>query len=289
MDSEIKTIKEIVLPIAYYSEGHRQSKDTLLTIWEQMLEMRLKFCLEECQSNRGMCILRPKCKNRRFLDILLLQQKYRDRLPSFCYSYRLKELERAHKTANRMLEDVYIKLEDFWKLIPIKSLKKDRHFTKSGIKKLLREISKKNIETKFVSYQNDTKNLILIGTDIFLIDLNLKLCLINPQTLKIGSFDEFSAFSLVFSQLYDLKSEIKQEKEIFAQLIFTVNVTVTKEDLLVLARRVPQLVAHHGKNFIFEYYLSSPSTKYEPPTVAELSRAYEQIKLLIPSKKKPKA
>ena len=66
-----------------------------ITLWEEMVRDRRDFCLSKCQNNKVVNMLRPKCTDRRYLDVLLLKRETKKNMPMFCYSQRIKGLLRS--------------------------------------------------------------------------------------------------------------------------------------------------------------------------------------------------
>ena len=97
-----------------------------VTFWEEMIRDRRDFCLQKCQINKVVNMLRPKCTDRRYLDVLLLSGESKKNMPMFCYSQRVKGLVRAFQEGETLLPDVYVYISDYWKIIHEKQSKSRR-------------------------------------------------------------------------------------------------------------------------------------------------------------------
>ena len=86
-------------------------------ILKSMLEsFREQICINECQFNRVVCILRPKCPQRHFQDLLLQSGYKHASIPQFCYSVRLKELNESFTKDISLNTDINIFLIDFYRI-----------------------------------------------------------------------------------------------------------------------------------------------------------------------------
>ncbi len=83
-----------------------------------LINHQLKCCNHECLYNKIVCTLRPKCPDRRFLDILIGIDYQGEDFPRFCYELRLKELSQLLKYPDMPFPcDILIRLDDFFNLI----------------------------------------------------------------------------------------------------------------------------------------------------------------------------
>lgn len=170
-----------------------------ITLWEEMVRDRRDFCLSKCQNNKVVNMLRPKCTDRRYLDVLLLKRESKKNMPMFCYSQRIKGLLRSFQEGGFLLPDVYIYLDDYWKIIhekPTKPLKSASDFLKRTIVKGKEVLPMGNIdqliETHFVRGQ------------IFCLWPKLDLCLVNAQETSIHSLKMLRSIVDTLTESYGL-------------------------------------------------------------------------------------
>ncbi len=185
-----------VLSIAFNSRGATEDE----TIWHQMLAERLDFCKNDCESNRVVCILRPKCEDRRYLDILMLNDEFRKKLPEFCYGTRIDHLIKA-ESREHIPNDIYILLDDFISVLTRKKQKK-RPFSSSLLNKALKSVKKSN-------YLKESNYMVIEANELqYLVFLSQGLVLVNPQKTIIPNLDVFTIMIRFYAEKNDCTSKV---------------------------------------------------------------------------------
>ncbi len=166
---------------------HLSSKQ-VNTIVEEMIELRRKEC-DECQSNKVLCILQPRCgPNRDFLDILI-GIEYKN-IPKFCYGQRLRETKRQLDLEEEISNGTKIFLSDYLKLNGLKR--------KKDIK--LKDLEKIN---GFVAGTDLGRSLVvLINKDIVVVDVEAGTVTFNPWDFRLTR-KNFESFIKLLIKRYD--------------------------------------------------------------------------------------
>ncbi len=198
------------------------------TLWEEMIRDRREFCLQKCQNNKVVNMLRPKCTERRYLDVLLLKRESKKNMPMFCYSQRIKGLSRSFQEGEMMLPDVYIYIDDYWKIIHEKQTKPLR----SASDFLKRTITKGKEVLPMGSIDQLMETHFLRG-QLFLLWPKVDLCLINAQETNIHSMTMFRSITETLTESYGLEVNLNIEDTFielkFENLILKDSVTVEEE------------------------------------------------------------
>ncbi|MHA2166961.1 MAG: hypothetical protein ACXAAT_13965 [Candidatus Hodarchaeales archaeon] len=180
-----------------------------VTLWEEMIRDRRDFCLNKCQNNKVVNMLRPKCTDRRYLDVLLLKRESKKKMPMFCYSQRIKSLLRAFQEGEDLLPDVYVYLDDYWKIIHEKQgkpLRTASDFLKRTLIKGKEVLPMGNIDQLIETH--------FLRDQIFCLWPKLDLCLVNAQETSIHSIRMLRSIvdELRFENLKLQESEIVESK-----------------------------------------------------------------------------
>ncbi|NHJ01999.1 MAG: hypothetical protein EAX86_07620 [Candidatus Heimdallarchaeota archaeon] len=185
-----------------------------ITLWEEMVRDRREFCLTKCQNNKVVNMLRPKCTDRRYLDILLLKRENKKNMPMFCYSQRLKGLSRAFQEGEPLQPDVYIYLDDFWKIIHDKQSTSLR-----SASDLIRRTIIKSKEVLPMGAMDQLIETNYIRGQIFLLWPKLDLCLVNAQDTTVHSLKMFRSIVECITESFGLEISLNVE-ESFIELNF---------------------------------------------------------------------
>ncbi len=158
------------------------------TIVDEMIELRRKEC-DECQANKVLCILQPRCgPNRDFLDILI-GIDFKD-IPKFCYGQRLRETKRQLDLEEEISNGTKIFLSDYLKLNGLKR-KKDLK---------LKDLEKIN---GFVAGTDLGRSLVvLINKDIVVVDVEAGTVTFNPWDFRLTR-KNFESFIKLLIKRYD--------------------------------------------------------------------------------------
>ena len=170
-------------------------------ILKSMLEsFREQICINECQFNRVVCILRPKCPQRHFQDLLLHSGYKHAAIPQFCYSVRLKELNESFIKGISLSTDINIFLTDFYRIF---GQNKTRFHYKRDFKKICTFFEVNNI----IDINPD---FIVLGIkkNLIFVDLEKELVTVNPAHWIITDLDLIEGILDVFSKEYNVKLEI---------------------------------------------------------------------------------
>jgi hypothetical protein len=198
-----------------------------ITLWEEMVRDRREFCLEKCQNNKVVNMLRPKCTDRRYLDVLLLKRESKKNMPMFCYSQRIKGLLRSFQEGEMLLPDVYIYIDDYWKIIHDKQSKSR---SASGF---LKRTLIKGKEVLPMGSMDQVLDTHYHRGQIFLLWPKLDLCLVNAQETSIHSLKMFQSILEALAEAYGLTVNMEVEGNFiemrFEDLTLKDTVTVEKE------------------------------------------------------------
>ena len=173
-------------------------------------------------------MLRPKCTDRRYLDVLLLKRESKKNMPMFCYSQRIKGLSRSFQEGEMMLPDVYVYIDDYWKIIhekQTKPLRSASDFLKRTITKGKEVLPMGSIDQLMETH--------FIRGQIFLLWPKVDLCLINAQETTIHSITMFRSITETLAESYGLEVNLNIEDTFielkFENLILKDSVTVEEE------------------------------------------------------------
>ncbi len=199
-----------------------------ITLWEEMVRDRRDFCLNQCQNNKVVNMLRPKCTGRRYLDVLLLKKESKKNMPMFCYSQRVKGLIRSFQEGEMLLPDIYVYIDDYWKIVHEKQTKPLRSAS-DFLKRTL-------IKGKEVLPMGSLDQLVethFLRDQLFLLWPKLDLCLVNAQDTSIHSLKMFSSIAETLTEIYGLEVSMDIEGNfieiVFEDLYLKDSVTVEKE------------------------------------------------------------
>ncbi len=235
---------EQVLGIAFTSRGASDDE----TIWEQMLSKRLDFCKNECESNRVVCILRPKCEDRRYLDVLLLDEKFRKKLPEFCYGTRIDQIIKVD-SHDKIPHDIYILTDDLITLL-LRKKRKRRPFSTSLLQKTLKHV-KKSFYVKEGSFI-----LIEANETWYLVNTSQGLVLVNPQDVMITNIDLFHLLIKFYSEKNGCSAKLIVQGHFIEVIIQSESDSSPFKELSLLPTEVwDHVVAWEDKKVTLEFEL----------------------------------
>ncbi|MFX1512839.1 MAG: hypothetical protein ACFFCQ_09655 [Promethearchaeota archaeon] len=171
---------------------------------QEMINFRISRCKNECESKKVVCILRPKCQDRRFLDMLIGINQSKKSLPQFCYNQRIKEIARILKQSDLAFPpDIQIYLDDFLNLIlPKKRRKKelsDKFLQKSPF------IGAVKSGDKFIVAAIKSRGVLTI------IDQQAGVVIINPLHWKLESPELLETIIEVYEEEFEFEIEMEIE------------------------------------------------------------------------------
>jgi hypothetical protein len=181
-----------------------------ITLWEEMVRDRREFCLNKCQNNKVVNMLRPKCTDRRYLDVLLLKKETKKNMPMFCYSQRVKGLIRSFQEGEILLPDVYVYIDDYWKIV---------HEKQRSASEFLKRTLIKGREVLPLGSQDQLIQTYFLREQIFLLWPKMDLCLVNAQETSIHSLKMFTSITETLTEAYGLEVNMDIEGS-FIELVF---------------------------------------------------------------------
>lgn len=195
-----------------------------VTLWEEMVRDRKEFCLKQCQVNKVVNMLRPKCTERRYLDVLLLKQEPKKGMPRFCYGQRVKELNRSFKEGHPLLSDIYVYIEDYYSIVHDKHPKSRRTATD-----LIKRSFRKSVDA--VGSQDYLIETHYVREMLFILWPKLEFCLINAQDTSIHSLKMFQSIVETLAESFALEVEMEIEGN-FIELRFA-NLTRLADSVII--------------------------------------------------------
>ncbi|MFW9990434.1 MAG: hypothetical protein ACFFD4_00100 [Candidatus Odinarchaeota archaeon] len=194
----------------------QSNPSTTEQIVEEMVDSRrVKICEEKCVSNRVVCVLRPMCPKRRFLDVMIaagITLTTKPSLPVFCYKQRLKELRQDYLDGRMFLPDVRVFYDGLLEIADKKRKKKG----KSECLQILESLGE-----AIGTYMeiNPDFYVSILGKNIFLIDGETGTCVINPENRKVSPAI-FRGLANLFAEHYKLNMVVVEESVNFFLLEF---------------------------------------------------------------------
>ena len=167
---------------------------------KEIIELYETKC-KECQEDRLGCTVRPSCKDRNVLNLLIEIGVDPVDLPEFCYTQYMEQIKRyILEKKGRTIEDRKIPIKDLLSTLKLSSI---RHFTSKF----------RRIWDKFSSVHED--NIMLVTGDnlLFHFDFARGVVTINPAHMVIDSFALFQLYVRLFSNKFDLKTAISDATE----------------------------------------------------------------------------
>lgn len=196
-----------------------------ITLWEEMIRDRRDFCLTKCQNNKVVNMLRPKCTDRRYLDVLLLKRETKKKMPLFCYSQRIKGLLRSFQEGETLLPDIYVYLDDYWKIIHEKQTKPLRNVLKRTLIKGKEVLPMGNVDQVLETH--------FLRDQIFILWPKLDLCLVNARETSIHGVRMFRSLVDTLSESYGFETHLEVQGTFvelkFLNLILADSISVETE------------------------------------------------------------
>ncbi|MGY5865240.1 MAG: hypothetical protein RTV41_11615 [Candidatus Thorarchaeota archaeon] len=162
---------------------------------KELIELHEAKC-SACQEDRLSCTVRPRCKNRNFLNALIEIGATPQDLPSFCYSQYLEQVRRfILDKKGRGMVNRRIPIRHLLSTLGVSSI---RHFS-TKFKKIWKKFSSVN--------ENDV--MLINGDDLlFRFDFSREIVTLNPIHNRIESYDVFRLYCELFSAYYNLKTSV---------------------------------------------------------------------------------
>lgn len=173
-----------------------KAADTQLA--RELMQLHKKKCTA-CQEDRLACTVRPACKDRNFLNMLIdLGVDIKD-LPSFCYSVSLDQVKRyILEKKTREMVDRRVPIRDFLSALNMSSI---RQFTTRFSK----------IWAGFTTEREG--NLLLVAGDdmLYHFDLARDIAVLNPDRIPIRDLHVFRLYVSLFSEYYKLNYKLSDQ------------------------------------------------------------------------------
>ncbi len=193
---------------------------------KEFLELFEEKCLA-CQEDRLTCTVRPACKDRSFLNLLIDLGVDPQDLPGFCYRQYLDEVRRyILERKGKRMTDRRLPIQDFLDTLRVSSIK---HFTSRF----------RRMWGKFTEAQEN--NLMLVAGDdlLFQFDYSRSLVILNPSHYKIDDFETFNLYTSVLSNHFGLKSNIDNMTLNWWILTIAAEGAYSKKEVDLLRKSIP--------------------------------------------------
>ncbi|OLS18955.1 MAG: hypothetical protein HeimC3_47710 [Candidatus Heimdallarchaeota archaeon LC_3] len=210
--------------------GLKSSNQAITSRLQQnMLESFKNTVCSECQGNRVVCILRPKCQNRHFQDLLLFSGYKSNDIPTFCYSVRLKEIFENYQKKVFLLPDISIYLNDFYKIF---GNKKPKQNPLKEFDKLLNHFNIQNSKK-----YDDQTYLLTFNKNLLFVDLKKELITINPLSWQLNSPKLIKSIIELYAKEYNLAVTVYEEYDFLLVLTFNFGKKKLDQELMNIAIR----------------------------------------------------
>ncbi|NWF96755.1 MAG: hypothetical protein HXY34_11495 [Candidatus Thorarchaeota archaeon] len=157
----------------------------------ELFELHEKKCTA-CQEDRLSCTVRPACKNRNFLNMLIELGVEPPDLPAFCYSQYLDQVKRyILERKGRGMDNRRLLIKDLLATLGMGSIK--QFTTRFG-----------SLWSK--SAKATEQDLLLLAGDglVFHFDFTRGIVLMNPLDYEIRDFGVFKLYLTLFGNYYSL-------------------------------------------------------------------------------------
>ncbi|MHA1575917.1 MAG: hypothetical protein ACTSU3_01010 [Candidatus Thorarchaeota archaeon] len=163
---------------------------------KELMELHQKKCMQ-CQKDRLSCTVRPSCRNRNFLNMLIDIGVEPQDLPSFCYTQYMDQLKRfILEKKGRGMKNRRLLIKDMLSTLKVSSI---RHFV-TKFKKVWKTTTR-------VGGEEDI--LLVAGDDlIFQFDFSRGIVILNPDNFQIDSYSVLKLYFELFSEYYNVKTTV---------------------------------------------------------------------------------
>jgi len=216
---------------------NHSSSERVNTIVDEMIELRRKEC-DECQSNKVLCILQPKCgPNRDFLDILI-GIGYQD-IPQFCYTQRIRDVKRRIDSNEEIPSGTKVKLVDY---LALNKLKRKITTTLEELETVKGYIAGTDLKHSFV---------ILINNNLVVIDAESSTVTFNPWDFRL-THKNFEPFAKLLLKRYDFMELHRLVEEYQGLWIFELKTRNPQAEVETLNDAIKQ------SDYLLAYELEEP-------------------------------
>ncbi|TFG09241.1 hypothetical protein EU538_05715 [Candidatus Thorarchaeota archaeon] len=149
-----------------------------------------------CQEDRLSCTVRPSCKDRNFLNMLIELGVESQDLPQFCYSQYLDQIRRyILERKGRRMNDRRLPIKDLLSTLRMSSI---RQFT-SRFSKIWKKMARIRANDLFL----------VMGDDLlFQFNFARGIVILNPSKYVIPDYDTFRMYVDLFQRYYELVAEV---------------------------------------------------------------------------------
>ncbi|MFW9907173.1 MAG: hypothetical protein ACFFEF_01250 [Candidatus Thorarchaeota archaeon] len=199
---------------------------------KELMQLHEAKCVS-CQEDRLSCTVRPACKERNFLNMLIELGVEPQDLPSFCYSVYLDQLGRyILEKKGRGMINRRLPIKDLLSTLKVSSI---RHFNSRFTK-------------EWDNYHSSSiKNQLLVsGNDyLFHFDFTRGVVIINPYETPILDFDHLKLFVEVLSNRYGVACELKDITSNWWELRFSLSTNIDNEKIQTASQKFSKRFHSH--------------------------------------------
>ena len=185
---------------------------------KELMELHQKKC-KQCQKDRLSCTVRPSCKNRNFLNMLIDLGVEPQDLPSFCYTQYMDQLKRfILEKKGRGMKNRRLLIKDMLSTLKVSSI---RHFI-TKFKKIWETSARVGGE----------KDIMLVAGDdfIFHFDFSRGIVILNPTDYQIDSYGVLQLYFELFSELYNAKVTVSDVTTNWWTISIEVDISISSAD-----------------------------------------------------------
>ncbi|MHA1907601.1 MAG: hypothetical protein ACW98Y_09940 [Candidatus Thorarchaeota archaeon] len=194
---------------------------------KELMKLHEAKCVS-CQEDRLSCTVRPACKNRNFLNMLIELGVEPQDLPSFCYSVYLDQLKRfIIDKKGRGIVDRRLLIKDLLSTLKVSSI---RHFNTK-------------FKKEWKNYSSvSSKNQMLVAGDglLFHFDFTRGIVIINPNEQPVNTFDVFNLFVEVLSNSKKVNAEANDITLNWWELKFRLSIKLEPEKVSSVKDKLPK-------------------------------------------------
>ncbi|TFG14836.1 hypothetical protein EU537_02540 [Candidatus Thorarchaeota archaeon] len=239
---------------------------------KDMMELYSVKC-QACQEDRLSCTVRPACKDRNFLNVLIELGVEPQNLPKFCYSQYLDQVRRyILDQRGRVMKDKRLPIKDLLSTLRVSSI---RHFN-----------SKFKKEWENYSKVNENNVMLVAGNgNIFHFDFERGIVLINPLNEAILDFNAFKLYSNLFSKWFNLDARVSDLTTNWWILTIEAKGTFSKEEIGPLKKNISRLfevaIAKSEKDSLIVEVEAVVDNIQPPVKISSLKNLFELVAGLV--------
>lgn len=185
---------------------------------KEFMQLHQKKCMQ-CQKDRLSCTVRPSCKNRNFLNMLIDLGVEPQDLPSFCYTQYMDQLRRfILEKKGRGMKNRRLLIKDMLSTMKASSI---RHFI-TKFKKIWKTSARVGGE----------KDVLLVAGDdfIFHFDFSRGIVILNPTNYQLDTYSVLQLYFELFSEFYNTKVTISDVTTNWWTISIEVDISISGTD-----------------------------------------------------------